>query len=285
MKEPKSTIPLEPGEDPNDFRAGSQPSVMEAEIVEEPKSAAPAVAKPEEKEAQPKPPPASRPPVELDERGHGKIFDLESAFRLASALWKGKGFPEWVKTAEQALAVSMFLKNLGLEVMTGVQHVCEVKGRLTLWGEGPLAAVRASGKLKSIKEGFYTKDYEEICFKNRNLDAEMEFAYCITKRADNGAVKETWFSRKDQETATQGVDAIWRGYRRTMYKRKARAENLKDNFGDVLLGAGIAEYDYEQSPDMPVGGEEGKAAPKSLAERMNQKHLEAPKGEQETLPN
>ena len=209
--------------------------------------------------------PTPRPPVQMDERGRTGAFDLEQAFRVASALFKGKGFPAWVRTAEQALAVSLYLKNLGLEVMTGIQHVCEVNGRLTLWGEGPLAAVRASGNLKSIREGFYDKEYVEISFKNKNLlTAELAFAYCVTVRKDNGERKETWFSINDEKTANKGIDAIWRGYRRTMYKRKARAENLKDNFGDVLQGAGIMEYDEEAAPDMPTGPEQV-----GLASQMN----------------
>lgn len=217
---------------------------------------------------------APRPPVQMDERGRQGSFDLEQAFRLASALFKGKGFPSWVKSAEQALAVSLFLKNLGLEVMTGIQHVCEVNGRLTLWGEGPLAAVRASGNLKSIKEGFYDKDFVEISFKNKNLlTAELAFAYCVTTRKDNGERKETWFSLNDEKTANKGIDAIWRGYRRTMYKRKARAENLKDNFGDVLQGAGISEYDNEAAPDMRIEGAPEKMET-SLSDQMNQKMLE-----------
>jgi hypothetical protein len=271
--------PLKPGEDPQDFTAGQpeplpeefpaemrQTKTVEVEVV------APAVPKKEEPRHQAAPP-APRPSVEMDARGSAKAFDLDQAYRVAKALWQGKGFPNWVKSAEQALAVSIFLKNLGLEVMTGVQHVCEVNGRLTLWGEGPLAAVRASGNLKSIKEGFYTAEYKEICFKNKNLDDELHFAFCRTVRKDNGEVKETWFSAKDEKTATQGLAAVWKGYRRTMFKRKARAENLKDNFGDVLEGAGIAEYDYEAAPDMVVHGDENKPKPVPLAERLNQKAI------------
>lgn len=196
--------------------------------------------------------PASKPHVLMNDRGQASTTNLDEMFRLANALFKGKGFPGWVRSPEQALAVCIYLKNLGLEVMTGIQHVCEVNGRITMWGEGPLAAVRASGKLKSIKEGFYTAEYKEICFKNRNLDEPVHFAYCVTVRADNGERKETWFSEKDASTATQGIKAIWTGYRRTMFKRKARAENLKDNFGDILQGAGIQEYDNESAPDMPA---------------------------------
>lgn len=220
---------------------------------------------------------APKPQVGIDDRGRANAGNLDELFRLANALFKGSAFPKWVRSPEQALGICIYLKNLGLEVMTGIQHVCEVNGRLSLWGEGPLAAVRASGKLKSIKEGFYTKDYEEICFKNKNLDADMHFALCVTIRKDNGEKRETWFSIKDEATANKGLDAIWRGYRRTMYKRKARAENLKDNFGDILQGAGISEYDNESSPDMPVS----LSAPnESLAEKLKNRTMLSAKNEE-----
>lgn len=297
-------IELKPGENPHDFHAGEEPKPMEATLEPERKTkpknkpllkgaAAPTVLhdvieqdatvqgepvtvpKAEEQRKEepattlPAAPPTPKVQVQLNSHGQAVTMDLDAMWRMVNILYKGKGFPHWVRTPEQAMAVAIYLKNLGLEIMTGIQHVCEVNGRLTLWGEGPLAAARASGKMKSIKEGFYTKDYEEICFKNRNLDADIHFAFCRTVRSDNGEVKETWFSEKDAATANKGLKEVWTGYRRTMFKRKARAENLKDNFGDVLQGAGISEYDDESAPDMPVNA----IAPTSLADRVNQRML------------
>lgn len=296
-------IELKPGEDPTNFNAGEEPMtkaeavaapqkpgkrrqaepvVMTAEVIQE------TIEKADEKTVEIKhtlekqeveqlknvPAPAPKPQIQMDDRGRANAMNLDEMFRLANALFKGKAFPNWVRSPEQALAICIFLKNLGLEVMTGIQHVCEVNGRLSLWGEGPLAAVRASGKMKSIKEGFYTKDYEEICFKNKNLDAELHFALCTTVRADNGERKETWFTVADEKTANKGLKEVWSGYRRTMFKRKARAENLKDNFGDVLEGAGISEYDNESAPDMQVDGVTNRVP---LAERLNQRALEGSK--------
>lgn len=210
--------------------------------------------------------PASKVPVALNERGLPAPQDLEGMYRVISTLYKGKAFPAWVKSPEQAVAVSQFLKNLGLEVMTGIQHVCEVNGRLCLWGEGPLAAVRASGKMKSIKEIFLDANYKEICLKNKNLDSEIFAAVCTMVRVDGERIERS-FTARDAEKATQGIAAIWKGYRRIMFKRKARAECIKDLFGDVVLGAGIAEYDFEAAPDM--GSQQEGQVRGSLADRMN----------------
>lgn len=279
-KEPNNPEWLKDGESADNFHAGEEPTKQVAEAIVEITKAAP------EKTTAAKV--VNNSPIALSARGVATPQDFETAFRVANALWKGKGFPAWVKTPEQAFAVSQFCRSLNLDVMTGIQHVCEVNGRLSLWGEGPLAAVRASGKLKAIKEYLMDKEYKEICLANKNLDAPLYAAVCITWRKGSKEPKESWFTVEDEKHATQGIAAIWKGYRRIMFKRKARAENLKDNFGDVLLGAGVAEYDFEQAPDMPeTQNREVISAAPSLAERMNQKALSEPKDvdAQAPIPN
>lgn len=257
----------------------ADPVVVDAEVV-------PPASNEKEKTEAPPAPPAQQPQgpkahVALNERGLPDPKDLDGIYRVIGALYRGKAFPAWVKSPEQAFAVAQFLKNLGLEVMTGIQHVCEVNGRLTLWGEGPLAAVRASGKLKSIKETFLTSDYKEISLKNKNLDAPLFAAVCVMVRADNGERIERAFTTLDAQKANQGVASIWKGYQRIMFKRKARAECIKDLFGDVVLGAGIAEYDFEVLPDAAEANGQPRG---SLADRMNEDNpqLEDKSGEVQT---
>lgn len=204
--------------------------------------------------------------VVLNAQGIPMPADFDAAYRVADAMFRGGSFPKWVKTAIQALAVSQFCRSLNLDPMTGVQHVCEVNGRLSLWGEGPLAAVRASGKLKSIREVFLTKDYKEICLENKNLDAELFACVCQVERSDGSKVERS-FTEKDAKTAIQGLPEVWKKYPRVMWKRKARAEALKDLFGDVLVGAGIAEWDATYAPDVQV---EGVVQPNArLSDRLN----------------
>lgn len=290
-KKNKKTTDILNGEDPNNFEMPEITHTVSAEyMVKEPKECLDILSRPQEAlnvkvqtivkpevinkdEKKEEPPKEVKKlnPVGINERGIAAPIDLDSAFRMANALFKGSAFPKWVRSSEQALAVSLFLKNLGLEVMTGIQHVCEVNGRLTLWGEGPLAAVRASGKLNSIKEYFLTKDYKEICLKNKNLDAPLFAAVCVMTRIDGERVERS-FTNKDEDKAEQGVAAIWSSYQRIMYKRKARAECIKDLFGDVVLGAGIAEYDFNGSPDT-VPPEQENHVKDSLAENLTQRLL------------
>ena len=204
--------------------------------------------------------------VILNQQGIPMPADFDAAFRVADAMYRGGAFPKWVKSPIQALAISQFCRSLGLDPMTGVQHTCEINGRLATWGEGPLAAVRASKKLTMLKEIFITKDYQEICLGNKNLDAPLFAAVCQMQRSSGERI-ERYFTNEDEKKAMKGLPEVWRGYQRIMYKRKARAEAIKDLFGDVIAGARIAEYDDNQAPDMGLGVIQPAQA--SLAEKMN----------------
>lgn len=187
--------------------------------------------------------------VVLNEYGVPAPKNIDEAYRVAEAMYKGGAFPKWVRSPIQALAVSQYCRSLGLDPMVGIQHTCEVNGRLALYGEGPLAAVRGSGKLEWIEERFLDAQYKEICAANKNLDAELFAAICIVKRVGSRKHVERFFTLEDEKTAMKGLPNVWKGYKRIMYKRKARAEALKDEFGDVLGGATIAEYDFSTAPD------------------------------------
>lgn len=214
--------------------------------------------------------------VLLNEQGLPMPKDFDAAYRVADAMHKGGAFPKWVRNAMQALAVSQFCRSLKLDPMTGVQHVCEINGRLALWGEGPLAAVRSSGQLDSIKEVFLTKDYKEICLANKNLDAELFAVSCtIVRKHADGRLEtvERAFTNKDEAKALKGLADVWKGYQRIMYKRKARAEAIKDLFGDVIAGARIAEYDDNFAPDQahPDGAGDGRTLAQRIEDRTSEK--------------
>lgn len=202
--------------------------------------------------------------IELNKKGLPIPADIDAAYRVAEMAFKGGAFPKWVKSAIQACAISQFLRALNLEPMTGIQHVYEINGRLTLWGEGPLAAVRASGQMEWIRETFFDRDYNEISFTNKNLHVPLYGSVTIIKRKGAEKPVERWFTEDDENVVLKGIPAIWKSHKRIMYKRKARAEAIKDEFGDVLAGATIAEYDFNTAPDLdPSIGEP------TLAEKLN----------------
>lgn len=200
----------------------------------------------------------------LSQNGLPVPKNIEEEFRLASALLNGGGLPQWVKTPIQAMVVSQFCRALGFQPIVGAQFTQMVNGRISIWGEGPLAAVRNSGKLEWINEFYITDKYEVISWKNKNLDAPLFAAVCEIKRMGAPA-KEFVFTAKDADQVKRGIEDVWKKWRGIMMKRKARAIALKDEFGDVLLGAPISEYNFHTAPDF----EQDAPATKKLEDRLN----------------
>lgn len=216
--------------------------------------------------------------VALAENGMPMPKNIEEEYRVAEALLKGRGLPEWVKTPVQAFVVSQFSRAFGFQPIVGVQFMQMVNGRLSLWGEGPLAAVRNSGKLEWISEFFITEKYEVISWKNKNLDAPIFAAVCEVKRF-GAPSKEFVFTAKDADQVQRGIEAIWKKWRGIMMKRKARAIALKDEFGDVLLGAPIAEYNFHTAPDFEK--DIGPTQTQSLEEKLNARLVPAPQAQEQ----
>lgn len=211
--------------------------------------------------------PATKASIVLNERGLPIPSDIDGAYRVAEMWLRGGALPKWIKNATQALAAAQYCRSYGLEPLTAIQHLCEINGKMTFWGEGPLAVVRKSGELESINEFFIDADYNKICFSNKNLKSPIYAAICQLKR--KGAVeKEFHFTVEDARRVNRGIEAIWKAYPDIMMKRKCRALALKDEFGDYLVGAGIAEYDFEKAPDLDT-----EEQPK-LADVLNQQRKE-----------
>lgn len=209
--------------------------------------------------------------VALNERGLPVPEDINGAYRVAELWLKGEALPKWIKNATQALAAAQYCRSYGLEPLAGIQHLCTINGKLIFWGEGPLAIVRRSGKLEYINEFFIDAEYNKICVSNKNLDKPIFAAICQIKRV--GAIeKEFHFTTEDAKRGIRGIEAVWKAYQPIMMKRKCRALALKDEFGDYLIGASIAEYDFETAPDVDTN------ETKSLADKLNEKRKELTDG-------
>lgn len=126
---------------------------------------------------------------------------------------------------------------VGLSPIQSINWIMVVNGRAVIWGDAALALVRASGKLESIEETI-------------EGDGDYKTAVCRTARAVGkgkpAAVRETRFSVADARRANLwGKDGPWTEYPDRMLAMRARSWNLRDGFGDVLSGIGIAEEEMD----------------------------------------
>lgn len=173
--------------------------------------------------------------------------DFDGAWRIASAVCKAGMAPKGLETPEKAMVAIMHGMEVGLTPMAALQSIAVINSRATLWGDGALGLVQASGKMESFKEWF-------------EGDGENRKALCIVKRKGDPEAKLGEFSVANAKKASLwGKSGPWSQYADRMLKMRARAFALRDGFSDVLRGLGIAE----EVQDIPAQSEVVNVTPPS----------------------
>lgn len=192
--------------------------------------------------------PAVRTEIALDQGGVFQPRTVEDLFRLAKLQLASKMLPARFNTPEMIVVANQYACELGLQPLTALRQIAVVQGTPCTFGDLPLAMVQKSGKLESIREYLIDKDQNEICHKNRNLNAEAVAAVCVVKRKGDAEILERFFSLDDAKQAGLGGSPTWKSYPKLMMKYRARSQALKDKFPDCLNGIAIAEYDFHVIP-------------------------------------
>jgi hypothetical protein len=135
-----------------------------------------------------------------------------------------------VNTAGLAVAIMHGLE-VGLTPMAALQSIAVVNGMPTIWGDGALGLVQASGLLEDIEE---TVD--------AGTDGVPLAAKCRVKRRDRKQWVEQTFTQVEAKKAGLWSKAgPWTQYPRRMMQMRARSWALRDAFPDVLRGLGVRE--------------------------------------------
>lgn len=187
-------------------------------------------------------------PIALDESGKMLPKTFEDSYRMARLYLASKMLPARFNTPESIVVAMQYAIELGINPLTGLRQIAVVQGTPCTFGDLPLAMVQRSGKMESIREYLIDKDQNEICSKNKNLNAEAVAAVCVVKRKGDSEPLERFFSLDDAKTAGLGGSPTWKSYPKLMLKYRARSQALKDKFPDCLNGIAIAEYDYHVIP-------------------------------------
>lgn len=168
--------------------------------------------------------------------------DFDGAWRIANAVCAAGMAPRGLESPEKAMVAIMHGLEVGLTPMNALQSIAVINSRATLWGDGALGLVQASGKMESFKEWF-------------EGEGESRKALCLVKRKGDPESKLGEFSVADAKKASLwGKSGPWSQYADRMLKMRARAFALRDGFSDVLRGLGIAEevQDIHAAPASPT---------------------------------
>ena len=178
--------------------------------------------------------------------------NMVEAMALAKTLANSGMVPKAFDGKPEAVLVAMMWSHtLGIPTIQGLQYIAVINGKPSMYGDGLLAVVRASGLLQDIKEEV-TQD------KNGKL-----IATCTVSRKGSPTPTVSVFSQVDAETAgLWKKSGPWTQYPKRMLKMRARSFALRDAFPDVLAGMASAEEQEdvidvvptekaEQKPKMP----------------------------------
>lgn len=167
--------------------------------------------------------------------------NIEQAFRLAQVISLAKMAPASYKDDENKIMVGILHgMEVGLTPMAALQSIAVINGMPTIWGDGALGLIEASGLLEDKKEWIERDDKGAIVA-----------AHCWMKRRGRKEPIEQSFTFHDaNEAGLLNKQGPWQQYRRRMYQMRARSWSMRDGFSDVLRGLGIAE----EVRDMEEGG-------------------------------
>jgi hypothetical protein len=140
--------------------------------------------------------------------------------------------PKGLDTPEACMIAIMHGLEVGLSPLSALQRIAVINGRPTLWGDGALALVKASGLCEAIEEWIEGDDD----------DPSSWMAICNLIRKHDPVPVERRFSTADAKRAKLwGKSGPWSDYPKRMLQMRARAFALRDAFPDVLGGLYLTE--------------------------------------------
>jgi hypothetical protein len=190
---------------------------------------------------------------------------LEEAWRLAGALAASGMTPKAYGGDQNKIMVGIIAgAEVGLTPFAALQSIAVIGNNPSLWGDGALALVQASGLLDDMEE---TDDGDE--------------ATCRLNRQGRKTPIIRTFSMEDAKKAgLAGKAGPWTQYPARMRQMRARAFALRDGFSDVLKGLHIVE---EARDYTPMGAAIPTATPLSAAMIVDQARIGQGEGNDGTL--
>lgn len=154
--------------------------------------------------------------------------NIDDAYRLAGMIHVSGMAPTSFKTKEAITVALMHGLEVGLPPMMALQSIAVINGRPTLWGDGALALVRATGLLEAFDEWI-------------DGAGDNMIAYCKIKRRGEQPITHSFSVADARKAGLWNKAGPWQQYPRRMIAMRPRSWCLRDTFADVLKGLRIAE--------------------------------------------
>lgn len=166
---------------------------------------------------------------------------IDELVTLANIYYHAGVGPRGCNRPEGVAAIIAAGMEVGLKPGQALSSLYMVNGKIVMYGDAPLALVRGSGMLDSIRETVEGDGDNRtgICVAKRKGDAHE-----TTRRFSLGEARRAGLLMKG------GKPGPWDVYTDRMLMLRARGWLVRDLFGDVLAGFQIAEEveDYDSTP-------------------------------------
>lgn len=189
--------------------------------------------------------------ITVTEEGSIIPKDSSELVRLAKQLLKGNGVPQWFKTEAQIVSAWNYLASLGLSPHPNLKNVAFINGTPCLFGDGPKALAEKTKEIEVCRVFVCDEQYQKISFENKNLTSAPFAGVCQIKR--KGRDEQSYHFTVEQAKKAGLWDkrsTPWVTYPEIMLARRAQAQALKFEFSDALSGVFVAEYDFNEAPDI-----------------------------------
>jgi hypothetical protein len=153
---------------------------------------------------------------------------LEGVWRLSELVAASGMAPKDMKQPEQIAVAILHGMEVGMTPMTALQSIAVVNGRPSVWGDGAIGLVRASGQLEEFEEGL-------------NGEGDKRVAFCRVKRRGEKVLERTFSWDDAKKAGLTSKTGPWQNYPNRMLVLRARAFALRDAFADILRGLSIRE--------------------------------------------
>lgn len=198
-----------------------------------------------------------------------------SVYKFSQLIAASGMAPKDMKSPDQVAVAIFHGLEIGLTPMAALQSIAVINGRPSIWGDGALAIVRASGEVEEFEELYeggelYLKqpEFNELGVLVKAGTPNPAYkAVCRLKRKGRPA-KDYEFSVLDAiEAGLYNKEGPWRQYRKRMLKMRARSFALRDEFTDIMRGMVLAEeaQDYDILPG--EGGGSTREEPPAASEQ------------------
>ena len=161
---------------------------------------------------------------------------LDEVWRFSEIVSAGGFAPPGLRSPQAVMVAIMHGAEVGLTPFAAIKNIAVINNRPTIWGDGCVGIVRASGLCEYIKETI--------------SGAENDWtATCAVKRKGEPEEVRTFSVADAKRAGVWGKSGPWTQYPKRMLGIRARSFALRDVFPDVLGGLVIRE-EVEDSTDM-----------------------------------